>query len=400
MKRSGSADLPLHYGYVPKWLAERMAKLGLAVMECIVMEYGTEEVLKRLSDPFWFQSLGAVMGMDWHSSGITTSVMGALKRALNPHAKELGIYICGGKGKYSRETPNELLRLGDSTGLDANHLVRCSKLSAKVDNTAIQDGFQLYTHNFIVSNSGKWSVVQQGMSDFTSTARRYHWHSDDLTSFVNDPHSAIYGHNYGEILNLADKRADVTRDKIMAISSEKPDIMLNEIKHLVMPNHHDVKAKDVDLKRLGAVLWLAHEKRPSDFEDLLLLEGLGPRTLQSLTLVSEVIYGTPSRFKDPARFSFAHGGKDGHPFPVPTKVYDETIGTLQTAIHKAKLGNSDNNEAIKRLHGIAKRAEQDFTPNANFDAVIEKERNDSWRYGGRTVFGHAKPPKDQQLKLF
>jgi len=400
MKRSGSADLPLHYGYVPKWLAERMAKLGLAVMECIVMEYGNEEVLKRLSDPFWFQSLGAVMGMDWHSSGITTSVMGALKRALNPHAKELGIYICGGKGKYSRETPNELLRLGDSTGLDGDYLVRCSKLSAKVDNTAIQDGFQLYTHNFIVSNTGKWSVVQQGMSDFTSTARRYHWHSDDLTSFVNDPHSAIYGHNYGEILNLSDKRADITRDKIMAISNERPDVMLNEIKHLTMPSHHDVKAKDVDLKRLGAVLWLAHEKRPADFEDLLLLEGLGPRTLQSLTLVSEVIYGTPSRFKDPARFSFAHGGKDGHPFPVPTKVYDETIGTLQTAIYKAKMGNSDKNEAIKRLHGIAKRAEQDFTPNANFDAVIEKERNDSWKYGGRTVFGRAKPPQNQQLKLF
>ncbi|GAB3905485.1 DUF763 domain-containing protein [Mucilaginibacter boryungensis] len=400
MKRSGSTDLPLHYGYVPKWLAERMAKLGLAVMECIVMEYGNEEVLKRLSDPFWFQSLGAVMGMDWHSSGVTTSVMGALKRAINPHAKELGIYICGGKGKFSRETPNELLRLGDATGLDGNYLVRCSKLSAKVDNTAIQDGFQLYTHNFIVSNTGKWSVVQQGMSDGSSTARRYHWHSDDLTSFVNDPHSAIYGQNYGEIINLSDKRADVTRDKIMTISNEQPDIMLNEIRHLTMPAHHDVKAKDVDLKRLGAVLWLAHEKRPADFEDLLLLEGLGPRTLQSLTLVSEVIYGTPSRFKDPARFSFAHGGKDGHPFPVPTKVYDETIGTLQTAIHKAKMGNSDKNEAIKRLHSIAKRAEQDFTPNANFDAVIEKERNDSWKYGGRTVFGRAKPPQNQQLKLF
>ena len=400
MKRSGSTDLPLHYGYVPKWLAERMAKLGLAVMECIVMEYGNEEVLKRLSDPFWFQSLGAVMGMDWHSSGVTTSVMGALKRAINPHAKELGIYICGGKGKFSRETPNELLRLGDATGLDGNYLVRCSKLSAKVDNTAIQDGFQLYTHNFIVSNTGKWSVVQQGMSNGSSTARRYHWHSADLTSFVNDPHSAIYGHNYGEILNLSDKHADVTRDKIMTISNEQPDIMLNEIRHLTMPAHHDVKAKDVDLKRLGAVLWLAHEKRPADFEDLLLLEGLGPRTLQSLTLVSEVIYGTPSRFKDPARFSFAHGGKDGHPFPVPTKVYDETIGTLQTAIHKAKMGNSDKNEAIKRLHSIAKRAEQDFTPNANFDAVIEKERNDSWKYGGRTVFGRAKPPQNQQLKLF
>ncbi|QKJ29944.1 DUF763 domain-containing protein [Mucilaginibacter mali] len=400
MKRSGSTDLPLHYGYVPKWLAERMAKLGLAVVECLVMEYGNEEVLKRLADPFWFQSLGAVMGMDWHSSGITTSVMGALKRAINPHAKELGIYICGGKGKFSRETPVELMRLGDSTGLDANYLVRCSKLSAKVDNTAVQDGFQLYTHNFVVSNAGKWSVIQQGMSDFSSTARRYHWHSDDLTSFINDPHSAIYGQNHGEILNLADKRADATRTGIMNISSEKPDVMLNEIRHLSMPAHHDVRSKDVDLKRLGAVLWLAQEKRPADFEDLLLLEGLGPRTLQSLTLVSEVIYGTPSRFKDPARFSFAHGGKDGHPFPVPTKVYDETLATLHTAIHKAKMGNSDKTEAIKKLHTIARNAEQDFTPNTNFDKVIEQERADSWKYGGRTVFGRAKPPGQQQLKLF
>lgn len=400
MKRSGSTDLPLHYGYVPKWLADRMAKLGLAVVECLVLEYGNDEVLKRLADPFWFQSLGAVMGMDWHSSGITTSVMGALKRSINPHAKELGIYICGGKGKFSRETPAELMRLGDATGLDGNYLVRCSKLSAKVDNTAVQDGFQLYTHNFIVNNSGKWSVIQQGMSDASNTARRYHWHSDDLTSFVNDPQSAIYGENHGEILNLADSRADSTRAGIMSISSEPPNVMLNEIRHLNMPAHHDVRSKDVDLKRLGAVLWLAHEKQPADFEELLLLEGLGPRTLQSLTLVSEVIYGTPSRFKDPARFSFAYGGKDGHPFPVPTKIYDETINTLHTAIHKAKLGLTDKTEAIKKLHDIAKRGEQDFIPNANFDAVIERERADAWKYGGRTVFGRAKPPVNQQLKLF
>ena len=247
---------------------------------------------------------------------------------------------------------------------------------------------------------GKWAVVQQGMSDRSKTARRYHWHSDDLSSFVNNPHSAIYGQNYGEILNMADKDAGITRSKIMEISQEKPAVMLNEIQKLVMPSHHEVKAKDVDLKRLGAVLWLAHEKQPSDFEDLLLLEGLGPRTLQSLTLVSEVIYGTPSRFKDPARFSFAHGGKDGHPFPVPTKVYDETIGTLQTAIHKAKLGLADKNEAIKRLSKIAERAERDFTPNANFDQVIQNERDNSWKYGGRTVFGKAKPPANMQLKLF
>jgi len=400
MKRSGTADLPLHGGYVPIWLAERMAKLGLAIVQNILLDYGKDDLLRRLSDPFWFQSMGAVMGMDWHSSGITTSVMGALKRAVNPHSKELGIYICGGKGKYSRQTPDELLRISDKTGLDGNYLVRCSKLSAKVDNTAIQDGFQLYTHNFILSDTGKWTVIQQGMSDVSSTARRYHWHSDSLTSFVDDPHTSIYGKNTGLILNMADKQADSSRKGIMQIAGEKPEYMLKEISKLVLPSHHDVKAKDVDLKRLGAVLWLAHEKNPSDFEDLLLLQGLGPRTLQSLVLVSEVIHGTPSRFKDPARFSFAHGGKDGHPFPVPTKVYDETIATLQNAVYKAKLGQTETTEAIKRLTRVAQDAEKDFIPNANFDKVIEEERKNSYKYGGRTVTGWAKPPVEKQLKLF
>jgi hypothetical protein len=400
MNRSGSADLPLHYGHVPQWLAVRMAKLGLAVAETIVMDFGTDEFIRRLSDPFWFQSLGAVMGMDWHSSGITTSVMGALKRSINPHAKELGIYITGGKGKYSRETPNELIKIGDQTGLNGSHLVKCSKLAAKVDNTAIQDGYQLYTHNFIVSKSGQWTVVQQGMSATNKTARRYHWHSKGLKSFVTDPHTFIYGQNTGMILNMADKAADLSRNAIMQMADEHPNDMLAEINKLVMPNHHDVRAENVDLKRLGAVLWLAHEKRPKDFEDLLLLEGLGPRTLQSLALVSEVIYGTPSRFKDPARFSFAHGGKDGHPFPVPVNVYDETLKTLQTAIYKAKVGESDKKNAIKRLTEIAQKAEQNFIPNANFDQVIGQERDNSWKYGGRTVFGKAKPPVEQQLRLF
>ncbi|RCH56065.1 DUF763 domain-containing protein [Mucilaginibacter hurinus] len=400
MKRSGNADLPLHYGYVPAWLAERMAKLGLAIVENIIADYGKNDLLRRLSDPFWFQSLGAVMGMDWHSSGITTSVLGALKRAVNPHSKELGIYICGGKGRHSTNTPAELLRVAEATGLNGHQLVRCSKLSAKVDNTAVQDGFQLYTHNFIVSSTGQWCVIQQGMSNLSSTARRYHWHSEGLTSFVADPHASIYGHNTGLILNMADSKADTSRQGIMQIAAGNPDKILKDIKQLVMPAHHDVQAKDVDLKRLGTVLWLAHEKQPADFEELLLLQGLGPRTLQSLALVSEVIHGSPSRFKDPARFSFAHGGKDGHPFPVPTKVYDETIGVLQNAVHRSKLGNGEKSDAIKRLSKIAERAENNFIPNTNFDQVIENERNDSWKYGGRTVFGRAKPPGKIQLKLF
>lgn len=404
MKRSGSADLPLHYGYVPKWLAERMARLGLAITEAIIVEYGKEEILRRLSDPFWFQSLGAVMGMDWHSSGITTSVLGALKRAINPRAKELGIYICGGKGKFSKETPAELLRISNITGLNGNELVRCSKLSAKVDNTAVQDGFQLYTHNFIVSDTGQWTVVQQGMRPDSKTARRYHWHSHDLRSFVEEPHTGVCGINQGPILNLTAAAANTTRESILNITHDKPELIINQFQQLILPSHHDVRAEDVDLKRLGAILWLANEQHAENFEELLLLNGVGPRTLQSLTLVSEVIHGTPSRFNDPARFSFAHGGKDGHPFPVPTKVYDETIQTLQTAIHKSKLGATDKSDAIKKLHMVTARAEKDFTPNSNFEQLIEKERNDSWKYGGRTVFGKAKLPtqvkKGVQLRLF
>ncbi|NEU07107.1 DUF763 domain-containing protein [Flavihumibacter sp. R14] len=400
MKRSGSADLPLHYGYVPPWLSERMSKLGLAIVETIISEYGNAEVLRRLSDPFWFQSLGAVMGMDWHSSGITTSVMGALKRAINPHSKELGIYICGGKGKSSRNTPTELLRIGEQTGIDANYLVRCSRLSAKVDNTAIQDGFQLYLHSFIVNDKAEWAVVQQGMSPGNATARRYHWHSPSITSFVEEPHTFIYGQNQGKILNLVAHESSSARNVMMEITREAPQLMISEAQKLVMPAHHDGRAKDVDLKRLGAMLWLAHEKKPQDFEELLLLEGVGPRTLQSLALVSEVIYGTPSRFKDPARFSFAHGGKDGHPFPVPVKVYDETISILQRAVEKSRLGYADKTQAIRRLSEISFEAEKDFVPNTNLNRVIKKERTDSWKYGGRTVFGKEKPPVSSQLKLF
>ena len=400
LKRSGSTDLPLHYGQVPPWLAERMAKLGLAITESILAEYGKAEVIRRMSNPFWFQSLGAVMGMDWHSSGITTSVMGALKKSINPRSKELGIYICGGKGKHSRATPDELLRIADKTGLNGTELVRASKLSAKVDNTAIQDGFQLYLHSFILSSEGDWAVVQQGMCDSTSTARRYHWHSENLKSFVEEPHTAVCGINQGKILNLTANEAAETRTSMLAITDEKPNKMLAEVQKLVMPSHHDVRAKDVDLKRLGSILWLAQEKKPADFESLLMLEGMGPRTLQSMALVSEVIYGTPSRFSDPARYSFANGGKDGHPFPVPVNVYDETINVLQKAVEAAKIGNTDKHQAIKALHQIAKNAEKNFIPNMDFDRLIEKERAESWKYGGRTVFGIEKPPSVKQLSLF
>ena len=393
--------MPLHGGHVPPWLAQRMGRLGLAITEAILSHHGKAAFLTRLSDPFWFQSFGAVLGMDWHSSGITTSVMGALKRSVNPLSKQLGIYICGGKGNHSKQTPAELIQIGESTGLDANALVYASRLSAKVDNTAIQDGFQLYLHSFVVSDQGDWTVIQQGMRESSATARRYHWHSANVNSFVETPHTGICGTNQGYILDLTSKEAAETRNAVHSFTNVRPDQLMKEIR-LIMPAHHDVRQKDVDMKRLGSMLWLAHEQHPENFEELLLLKGMGPRTLQSLTLVSEVINGTPSRFKDPARFSFAHGGKDGHPFPVPTTVYDETIEILSDAVNKAKLGAPDKAKAIESLHNISKTYETAFQPNNRLDDWIEKERNDSWKYGGRTVFGKATPPSDQsrQLDLF
>jgi hypothetical protein len=403
MPRSGYADLPLHYGRVPTWLAERMTKLGGAIVEALVLEYGKSEVLKRLSDPMWFQAFGCVLGMDWHSSGITTSVMGALKRAVNPMARELGIFICGGRGKHSLQTPNELLKIANQTGLDGESLVRSSRLAAKVDNTAVQDGFQLYLHNFIVTDKGEWAVVQQGLNDASGMARRYHWHSTEFTSFLEEPHVGVCGVNQGLILNLADRNAVGTRQRMVEITGEHPDKMLGEIRKIVLPRHHEVTRHDINLKRLGAVLTVAHEMQTRNFDELLLLEGVGPRTVQSLTLVSEIIYGTPSRFTDPARYSFAHGGKDGHPFPVPLKVYDETIRVLKNSIEKAKLGVTDKQNAIRQLSVLAKTVEKTFMPGPFFEEVLARERNDSYKYDGMTVHGKAKAPKlksGHQLNLF
>lgn len=408
IRRTGHADLPLHTGTVPKWLADRMRDLGTQIVEALLIQYGKKEVLRRLSDPLWFQSLGAVLGMDWHSSGITTSVMYALKRGINARAREFGLCICGGRGKYSRRTPEELLYLSDATGMDGDALVKASRLCAKIDSTAVQDGFQLYQHNFILSDEGDWAVVQQGMNTEQKTARRYHWCSQNLKSFVEEPHTGVTGENRGLILNLTDTNAGSTRNSILNLSKENPDRILREVKlikktdafagelafseedgsrNCIMPSHHDVKAQDVDLKRLGGVLAAAYESEPSDFESLLLTPGLGPRTLQSLTLVSEVINGTPSRFSDPARFSFAHGGKDGHPFPVPLRIYDESIRILGDAIEKSKLGYKDKSECINRLHKTALQIEENCSPQADFDAVMERERRNSHEWGGRAVAG-------------
>jgi hypothetical protein len=349
MKRSGFADLPLHGGRVPPWLSERMTKLGSAIAENIIYHYGSGEFLSRLSDPFWFQAFGSVMGMDWHSSGITTSVVGALKRGLNPRAHEFGLHVCGGRGKQSRKTPAELSAVANAVGLAGDALVRTSRLTAKIDNNAIADGFQLYLHTFIVSDAGEWAVVQQGMNPGNGLARRYHWHSATVRDFTCDPHSAIVGQHQGTIMNLVDAQAAAAQKAMLGMVREEPEKTLREAAKLTVPRHHEVRAKDVDLKRLGATLVVAYECELHDFASLLLLENLGPRTLQSLALIAEVVHGAPSRFSDPARFSFALGGKDRHPFPVPLKTYDESIAVLRRGLHSAKVGHTEKVEGFKRL---------------------------------------------------
>jgi hypothetical protein len=386
MKRSGVADLPLHGGRVPQWLADRMMKLGTAIVESIVLRYGRSEVLTRLSDPFWFQALGSVMGMDWHSSGITTSVMGALKRGLHNRSSELGIFICGGRGKHSRNTPTELRVVADQRGFDGEALVRTSRLTARIDNNAIADGFQIYLHTFVVTSEGEWAVVQQGLNDATGMARRYHWHSATVRDFVAEPHTGIVGDSQGEIVNLVDRQAKPAQAALLDIAQQNPITTLQEAQRLLLPARHEVAASDVDLKRLGAVLAVAYERQFHDFAELLLLEKLGPRTLQTLSLVAEVVHGTPTRFSDPARFSFALGGKDRHPFPVPLKTYDQSLAVLQTALDAARLGDAEKLGGFERLHRFVRSVEERYQPQADFDRTIAHEKKISSQLGGRSVF--------------
>ena len=416
-QRSGYADLPLHGGRVPAWLSARMAALGRVAAEAIVHHYGRDELLRRLAHPFWFQSFGAVMGMDWHSSGITTSVLGALKRGLAPLQHELGIYVCGGRGRASRRTPEELSAVGEKTGVDAERLANTSRLVAKIDSAAVQDGYELYLHGFIATAEGRWCVVQQGMSTVRREARRYHWHCEGLTSFLDSPHAAIEGLNQGRILNLADARSRAARaaglelvhagpDRTLAVlrrmqpergrtlslfPEAPPDACAAEtdrpepVPHLCMPTHHEVLSSDIVLRRLHGALAAAAQRGPKDYADLLLTPGVGARTVAALALVAEIVHGTPARFTDPARFSLAHGGKDGHPFPVPLKVYDETIRVLKDAVSRAKLGRAERLDALRRLDAEARRLEC-TARGPGFESFIAGERTASPALGGRTVF--------------
>jgi len=421
-RRTGTADLPLHHGSVPRWLSERMALLAGVLVEAMVLEYGRAELLRRLAHPFWFQSFGALIGMDWHSSGITTSAVWALKRALAAAQWDLGVHVCGGRGSHSRQTPTELRAIGDRTGVDGERLGEVSRLVAKVDSAAVQDGFNIYLHTFVVTDDGDWTVIQQGMNASSKLARRYHWLSQGLRSFVDAPHAAIEGRPMGAIINLTDRRAARARELDAELARENPDRVLRELRklaeraqpslfqadeapsrmsahddprpadsglsspfraetHLTMPAHHDVWPTDVSMRRLRANLAAAAERGPRDFTELLLTPGVGPRTVFALSLVAEVIHGAPSRFADPARFSFAHGGKDGHPFPVPLKVYDETLRVLRNAVARARLGNEDKLAAVRALDRESRRLEGVAGP--SFNEVVAREQEISTSLDGR-----------------
>jgi hypothetical protein len=388
-----------------------MARLGALMSEAIIHHYGRDELLRRLAHPFWFQSFGAVMGMDWHSSGITTSVLGALKRGLKPRAGELGLHVCGGRGRHSRRTPDELTAIGEKVGFDGKGLARASRLVAKVDSAAVQDGFDIYLHGFIVADDGKWAIVQQGLNDNLRQARRYHWLSEGLKSFVEAPHAAIEGRLRGEIVNLTDRRAAASRagqvEMLLTLGPERiareyallkseaarhaPSSAPPWLPHLIMPAHHDVRASDVITRRLRGNFAAAAERGPQDFPELLLVPGVGARTVRALAMVAEVIHGAPYRFSDPARFSLAHGGKDGHPFPVPLDVYDKSIEVLKSAIARAKLGRDEKLGALERLDRQARLAER-FDVGPTVERTIAEERRNSYLYGGRSVFGWATAP--------
>jgi hypothetical protein len=411
--RTGSANLPLHGGHVPHWLAVRMAALGRVIVEAIALEYGRDEFLRRMAHPFWFQSFGAVMGMDWHSSGMTTSVLGALKRGLEPVRRELGIYVCGGKGAHSRRTPAELTSIGMALGLDAAPLVASSRLVAKIDSAAVQDGYDLYLHGFIATADGRWCVVQQGMNEALREARRYHWQSENLPGYFESPHTAIDGRNAGSIVNLADARAARNRAAGLELVREGPARTIAVLKrlrtaantalplfpelepksvpppaapalHLELPHHHEVSASDVSLRRLHATLAAAADRGPVDFAELLLTPNVGARTVAALAFVAEVVHGAPSRFRDPARFSMAHGGKDGHPFPVPLVVYDRTITVLKRAVERAHLGAGETLAALKRLDAQA-RVLDGLVSGPSYKNFVASERRSTAKYGGRTV---------------
>lgn len=352
MPKTGIATLPLHYGKAPKWLFERMVSLSREIIYAIVSEFGQKAFLQKLADPYWFQALGCVLGFDWHSSGLTTTVTGALKEGLRGMENDLRVFIAGGKGKTSRKTPEQISIYSERFLINPEPLIYASRMSAKVDNTAVQDGYQLYHHVFIFTGNGEWSVIQQGMNENKKTARRYHWLGNPKTDFVVEPHTAVCCDKRVKTLNLVAVESEDTRKTCADLSKQKPEKTVREIKKIQTLNlaeRHLVTVSDIDPKKLHRILTKTYENQPEDFEKLLGIRGVGPKTIRALSLISEIIYGTPPSYRDPARFSFAHGGKDGTPFPVDRKTYDKTIDIMKRAIHSASIGHEEKMHAIRRL---------------------------------------------------
>lgn len=352
MKKTGVATLPLHHGKAPRWLFERMTALARSIVMAIVSEFGPSGFLRGVSDPFWFQSLGCVLAFDWHSSGLTTTVTGALKEAIKGLEKDLGLFIAGGKGLTARKTPQQIEGIAERYPINPYPLIYASKLSAKVDNVAIQDGYQLYHHVMIFTHKNEWAVIQQGMNPSDKTARRYHWLGEKVRDFVREPHEAICCDSRGSVLNMVAIESEEARRSVTEIAQMKPDALLKELNHikrLDLTSRHNVTASDIDPKRFYSIMLKTYEKKPADFERLLGMEGIGPKTMRALSLISELIYGIPPSYRDPARFSFAHGGKDGTPFPVDRKTYDRSIEIIKKAVISAKVGHSERMAAIRRL---------------------------------------------------
>jgi uncharacterized protein len=417
------ANLPLHGGKAPAWLFQRMRKLAGSLTEIMVMELGQEAFLDRISDPFWFQCLGCVLGFDWHSSGVTTTTCAALKEGIEGREADLGLFICGGKGAASRKTPQQIMNYSARVGTDGDRLVYASRMSAKVDSSALQDGFQVYHHCFIFTRDGKWAVVQQGMNEESGWARRYHWLADKDLNFVCEPHKAVCSDGKPQVFNMVAKEADLLRTAATDASKLPPEKLLSELKlalgdrankprrrtaaprgqrefdlfsdtgeetgnssektvsyaaakdcrppyfgkrqqsalleggnslpplssTLSLPGRHNIVVTDINPARLKDTFVRTYERQPENFETLLGVEGVGPKTLRALSLVGQLLYGATPSFRDPARFSFAHGGKDGIPFPVDRKTYDTTVNILEKAVSQAKVGQSEKLQAMRRM---------------------------------------------------
>jgi hypothetical protein len=358
-RRTGIANLPLHYGKAPRWLFQRMVPLAREITIAIVTEYGPEEMLRRLSHPYWFQAFGCVLGFDWHSSGVTTTLCGALKEGLKGIESDLGLFVAGGKGRTSRQTPSEIETWGGKISLDPAPLVYASRMSAKVDSAAVQDGYQLYHHTFLFTAGGSWTVVQQGMNETNHYARRYHWLGETVTDFVNEPHAAILSEARGATLNLTAGESQPARSAIAAIATEEPpEKVINELKKLKtldLPARHRIFTSDLHPDSLSKIILSAYERQPRGFEQLLGLAGVGAKTIRALSLISELVHGVAPSYRDPARYSFAHGGKDGIPYPVDRKTYDKSIELLSKAINRARLGPSEKRQAFLRLDRIRPR---------------------------------------------